>query len=182
MNAVPPWHPYHAGHASHLAKILVQVLGADGPARRDGRPGAHGTACRRARPGAGSGGRHGGGGQPPCGPCRSPACEAWPRLWWCPVGPLAFLPLHAAGRYDGTNRLVMDRVISSYAATLRSLGYARSRRADSTNDIARSAAVIVTVPAAPGVPPLPAARSEARAISAMFLAPGSSTTRLQRMS
>ncbi|MGO4424000.1 hypothetical protein AB4Z54_36250 [Streptomyces sp. MCAF7] len=25
------------------------------------------------------------------------ADEPWPRLWWCPVGIMAFLPLHAAG-------------------------------------------------------------------------------------
>jgi tetratricopeptide (TPR) repeat protein len=93
--------------------------------------------------------------------------EAWPRLWWCPVGPLAYLPLHAAGHHDGAECWVMDRVISSYTPTLRSLGYARSRRADTPSDISRSAAVIVAVPAVPGVSPLPAARSEARAISAL---------------
>ncbi|WP_446685426.1 hypothetical protein [Kibdelosporangium aridum] len=25
--------------------------------------------------------------------------EAWPRMWWCPTGRLALLPLHAAGHY-----------------------------------------------------------------------------------
>jgi CHAT domain-containing protein len=43
----------------------------------------------------------------------------WPRLWWVPTGPLAFLPLHAAG--DQAGRAVVDRVISSYLPTVRSL-------------------------------------------------------------
>ncbi|MFE1437452.1 CHAT domain-containing protein [Streptomyces sp. NPDC058739] len=49
-----------------------------------------------------------------------------PRLWWCPTGPLALLPLHAAGPRNGPR--VIDRVISSYAPTLGSLIRARSRR------------------------------------------------------
>jgi tetratricopeptide (TPR) repeat protein len=45
----------------------------------------------------------------------------WPRLWWCPVGPLANLPLHASGA-------VPDRVISSYTPTLDQLLRARSKQ------------------------------------------------------
>jgi hypothetical protein len=37
--------------------------------------------------------------------------QQWPRLWWCPTGPLSFLPLHASGRGDAA---VINRVISSY--------------------------------------------------------------------
>ena len=51
--------------------------------------------------------------------------EPWPRVWWVPTGPLAFLPLHAAGRYpDGDpadTDTVLDRVVSSYLPTIRSL-------------------------------------------------------------
>jgi CHAT domain-containing protein len=40
----------------------------------------------------------------------------WPRLWWVPTGPLAFLPLHAAGHHDEAGatvpRSVLDRVAS----------------------------------------------------------------------
>ncbi|MFE8989684.1 CHAT domain-containing protein [Streptomyces collinus] len=49
-----------------------------------------------------------------------------PRMWWCPTGPLALLPLHAAGPRNGPR--VIDRVISSYTPTLGSLVRARSRR------------------------------------------------------
>ncbi|KAK0214048.1 CHAT domain-containing protein [Armillaria fumosa] len=41
-------------------------------------------------------------------------------IWWCPTGPLAFLPIHAAGDYrtnePGTK--ISDYVISSYTPTL----------------------------------------------------------------
>ncbi|KAJ7274729.1 CHAT domain-containing protein, partial [Mycena rebaudengoi] len=45
-----------------------------------------------------------------------------PRLWWCPTGPFAFLPIHAAGIYntDGTD-CVSDYVISSNTPTLTAL-------------------------------------------------------------
>ncbi|KAJ7090002.1 CHAT domain-containing protein [Mycena epipterygia] len=44
------------------------------------------------------------------------------RLWWCPTGPLTFLPIHAAGLYEksGTD-CVSDYVVSSYTPTLASL-------------------------------------------------------------
>ncbi|KAK0234516.1 CHAT domain-containing protein [Armillaria nabsnona] len=46
-----------------------------------------------------------------------------PRLWWCTTGPLAFLPIHAAGQY-GTNEpgtKLSDYVVSSYTPTLTAL-------------------------------------------------------------
>ncbi|TFK22491.1 hypothetical protein FA15DRAFT_622397 [Coprinopsis marcescibilis] len=46
-----------------------------------------------------------------------------PRIWWCPTGPLSFLPIHAAGIYgvgeDSTN--INDYAISSYTPTIASL-------------------------------------------------------------
>ncbi len=47
-----------------------------------------------------------------------------PRVWWCPTGPLAFLPLHAAGRGQ---HWLHDRVVSSVTPTVRSLLAARAR-------------------------------------------------------
>jgi tetratricopeptide (TPR) repeat protein len=55
-----------------------------------------------------------------------------PRIWWVPTGPLAMLPIHAAGRHNTGNRTdpptLLDRAISSYAPTLRTLVDARARR------------------------------------------------------
>ncbi|KAJ7140769.1 CHAT domain-containing protein [Mycena epipterygia] len=49
--------------------------------------------------------------------------EKPPRLWWCPTGPFAFLPIHAAGIYneEPLNECVADYVISSYTPTLAAL-------------------------------------------------------------
>lgn len=54
----------------------------------------------------------------------------WPRLWWCPTGPLTVLPLHSAGFHDDPpgagRRTVIDRAVSSYTPTLRALLEARA--------------------------------------------------------
>ncbi|KAG8825810.1 hypothetical protein FRC17_008519 [Serendipita sp. 399] len=53
----------------------------------------------------------------------SPHPDTLPRIWWCVNGPLAFLPIHAAGNYDeGSNDgQIHDYVISSYIPTLAAL-------------------------------------------------------------
>lgn len=106
--------------------------------------------------------------------------EEWPRVWWCPVGPLAFLPLHAAGRHEGGSgaagqaetpgQAVMDRVISSYTTTVRAL---TSHRSDTGPD-GRSggepdagSVLIVGVPDTPGAP-LPGVVEETKAISTLI--------------
>jgi hypothetical protein len=82
------------------------------------------------------------------------AAEAWPRVWWCPVGLLAFLPLHAAGHHaDARNgladpRIVLDRVVSSYTTTIRGLAHARSGRPAT----AELRTLIVPAPDIPGAP------------------------------
>ncbi|MFD5159391.1 CHAT domain-containing protein [Streptomyces hawaiiensis] len=54
---------------------------------------------------------------------------AVPRLWWSASGPLAHLPLHAAGHHRaaalGGGRSVLDRVASSYTPSIRALRHAR---------------------------------------------------------
>jgi hypothetical protein len=71
----------------------------------------------------------------------------WRRIWWCPVGVMALLPLHAAGYHDGTPGAdtVMDRVISSYTPTIRALAHAR--RAGDGHAV--PSALVVSVPDAP---------------------------------
>jgi hypothetical protein len=50
--------------------------------------------------------------------------ESWPKVWWIPVGLLSLFPVHAAGR-RANGAAAMDRVISCYATTARSLGLSR---------------------------------------------------------
>jgi hypothetical protein len=51
------------------------------------------------------------------------------RVWWAPAGELAFLPWHAAGHHDRRAErpapTVLDRVVSSYTPTLRTLVHLR---------------------------------------------------------
>jgi hypothetical protein len=87
----------------------------------------------------------------------------WPRLWWCPVGVLGYLPLHAAGHHDDPTRTVLDRVVSSYTPTVRALAYARShppRTATGT--------VVIAVPDAPGTPTLNEVGAEADTVTALI--------------
>ncbi|MGW6310275.1 CHAT domain-containing protein, partial [Streptomyces niveus] len=96
-----------------------------------------------------------------------------PRVWWSPGGLLGTLPLHAAAP-DGTGPGALDRVVSSYAPTLRTLHHARTRAPARipSRAYARPAAggagarrddsvLIVAVPEAAGRPALHGAREEA---------------------
>ena len=61
-----------------------------------------------------------------CSPTiQHPQEQNLPRLWWCLTGPLAFLPLHAAGIYpaNGDDKVIClaDFAISSYTPTLSAL-------------------------------------------------------------
>ncbi|KIM82633.1 hypothetical protein PILCRDRAFT_70495, partial [Piloderma croceum F 1598] len=49
-------------------------------------------------------------------------CDFPPRIWWCPTGPFAFLPIHASGIYlaEGADT-ISDYVVSSYTPTISSL-------------------------------------------------------------
>lgn len=102
-----------------------------------------------------------------------PPGAPWPRLWWCPVGNIAHLPLHAAGHhrdlsdsspYRHAPRTVLDRVVSSYTATVRGLARARTARHRPRPDI-RTA--VVAVPDAPGTAVLPGAAAEAALLAGL---------------
>ncbi|KAF6741702.1 CHAT domain-containing protein, partial [Ephemerocybe angulata] len=50
------------------------------------------------------------------------ASAALPRIWWCPTGPLSFLPIHAAGIYTSEGaECVLDYAVSSYTPTIAAL-------------------------------------------------------------
>ncbi|MQY10237.1 hypothetical protein SRB5_03440 [Streptomyces sp. RB5] len=80
-----------------------------------------------------------------------------PRVWWCPVGPTAFFPLHAAQAGPGESAL--DRVVSSYTPTVTALarlrGEPRAVGADSRS------CVVAMRRTADGSGALPAAEREA---------------------
>jgi CHAT domain-containing protein len=91
------------------------------------------------------------------------------RLWWCPIGVLAGLPLHAAGRHrDRAGQTVFDRVVSSYTPSLTALADTAGMPAPRP---ARPTALAVGVGERRGVPTLLSARDEAEAVAALL--PGS---------
>ncbi|MFE0821461.1 CHAT domain-containing protein [Streptomyces sp. NPDC058847] len=94
--------------------------------------------------------------------CDHPA-SAPPRVWWCPVGPLSLLPLHAAGHHPrhgsataSDSMWTADLVVSSYTPTLAAL--TRSRAPRSSPTVARHLAVALQE--TPGLAGLPAVADE----------------------
>lgn len=92
---------------------------------------------------------------------RSASRGEWPRLWWCPVGPLTVFPLHAAQSHDGESAL--DYVVSSYTPTVEALGRVRARKPVARE---RAASCVVAMSRTPGEHgPLPSAAGEARVVA-----------------
>ncbi|MEU7358983.1 MULTISPECIES: CHAT domain-containing protein [Streptomyces] len=86
-----------------------------------------------------------------------------PRLWWCPVGLLSLLPLHAAGHHPrhgsatGSDGMwTADLVVSSYTPTLAALSRSRTRRSEPT--MRRHLAIALQE--TPGLAVLPAVADE----------------------
>lgn len=82
------------------------------------------------------------------------------RMWWMPTGVLSALPLHAAASRDFGGPAVLDRMISSYTTTLRSLIDARGGKPAGLE----AGSVIVAMTETAAAPPLPRAAAEACAI------------------
>jgi CHAT domain-containing protein len=83
------------------------------------------------------------------------------RLWWIPTGPMTLFPLHAAGRKVN----VLDRVVSSYSATISAMTNARA----AASQAPRPGTGLVIVPqSATERASLPSADREARAIAGML--------------
>ena len=87
--------------------------------------------------------------------------EAWPRIWWCPTGPLVFLPLHAAASVTGD--AVLDRAVSSYTPNISALLRAKAAPRPETTK-----ALTVAVSELAGHPPLLGARREAVVLESLL--------------
>ncbi|MFJ9561490.1 CHAT domain-containing protein [Streptomyces fuscichromogenes] len=89
---------------------------------------------------------------------------SWPRVWWCPTGPLTLLPIHAAGRHSRPNEAALDRVVSSYTPTLRAL--IQSRVQNSPEAVHRM--LFVGLQRTPGQPNLPNVRREQQLVEQLL--------------
>ncbi|WP_433205410.1 hypothetical protein ACQP1G_17955 [Nocardia sp. CA-107356] len=67
------------------------------------------------------------------------------RVFWCPVGALALLPIFAAGLHTEPEHSVPDRTVSSFITTVRALEHARNRPSGDG-----ASAVIVAMPMVEG--------------------------------
>jgi len=82
------------------------------------------------------------------------------RIWWCPTGPLVFLPLHAAGVYDSVyqpGQCVSDFVVSSYTPTVTSFNQKFNTASFSSK---YTSLVLVSQPNTPGLPLIPSTQKE----------------------
>ena len=86
------------------------------------------------------------------------------RIWWCSTGPLAFLPVHAAGLYgeDGSSVTISDYAVLSYIPSVSALIDRAKRPLDI--DISSSGLVMISQPDTPGQSPLPGATREIQRI------------------
>ncbi|MFJ9616243.1 CHAT domain-containing protein [Streptomyces noursei] len=93
------------------------------------------------------------------------APAAPPRIWLSATGPLALLPLHAAGHHDDPDgaRSLLDRAVPSYTPTVAALAAAVRTAARRSRRPRRSVPLVVAVPRTPGFAPLDGALTEARA-------------------
>ena len=90
-----------------------------------------------------------------------PLNGVWPYIWWIPTGYLSKFPLHAAGYHSKrSNQSVLDRVISSYSSSIKTIINGRQlRTSESTRPIC-SRALIIAMKNTPKQITLPAAENE----------------------
>lgn len=89
----------------------------------------------------------------------------WPRVWWVGCGLLSVLPIHAAGYHeDGSGRTLIDRVVSSYIPTIKSLSYARERASKSSCRSEIQKIMLIGMIKTPGQADLPGVAEEIREV------------------
>ena len=85
--------------------------------------------------------------------------DVLPRIWWCPTGRLALLPIHAAGYHsERRGRTVLDHVVSSYTPTIRALDQSRLKI---RSRACGADVLVVALRYTPGQPELPMVEQEA---------------------
>ena len=98
-----------------------------------------------------------------------PSDVRWPRVWWVGSGLLNILPMHASGYHNSAPpQTALDRVISSYASTVKSLAYARERSARADQIILKQKAVLIGMPTTPERQSLPFVETEIKDMENLF--------------
>ncbi|KAI0887517.1 CHAT domain-containing protein [Annulohypoxylon maeteangense] len=78
--------------------------------------------------------------------------EDCPHIWWIPTGLLSQLPLHAAGCHlEKSTDTVLDRVVSSYASSIKTLVHGRRHHLDNPAQLLSNQALLVAMHTTPGL-------------------------------
>ena len=92
------------------------------------------------------------------------------RIWWCLTGPLAFLPIHAAGIYATSTTkagpALSDFAISSYIPNVRAL--AERINGPRVLDERKTTFFMISQPATPNLPRIPGTTKEVLAIKQLL--------------
>ncbi|KAH6881216.1 CHAT domain-containing protein [Coprinopsis sp. MPI-PUGE-AT-0042] len=97
-----------------------------------------------------------------------------PRIWWCPTGPLSFLPIHAAGTHS---ERVLDYVVSSYIPTVTALtNRVKDRRKINKDTLGL---FLTSQPSAPGASLIPGTTKEVQSIFKMAAQNGAKAAMLK---
>jgi CHAT domain-containing protein len=92
------------------------------------------------------------------------------RIWWCVTGPLAFLPIHAAGIYSGPGTgfgsKLSDFAISSYTPTIRVL-FDRVKTRPVLTDNKKLGLLMISQPNTPGLSSIPKTTEEVKVIQTL---------------
>ncbi|KAJ7921301.1 CHAT domain-containing protein [Mycena leptocephala] len=102
--------------------------------------------------------------QPVLNGIATPVSQDLGRIWWCPTGPLAFLPIHAAGLYGEDHTFgskLSDFLVSSYTPSLTALIQGFRPRPEPQEDLQLLA---VTQPSAEGQCYIPGTQEEIKYI------------------
>lgn len=96
----------------------------------------------------------------------TPEGDDWPHVWWIPTGGMTHLPIHAAGLQGrGTYETVVDRVISSYTTSVKSLVHNRRQIMQNASSVKESQhALLIAMTETPHQTSLPFATEEVTAI------------------
>ncbi|CAH0046458.1 unnamed protein product [Clonostachys solani] len=93
-----------------------------------------------------------------------PSDGDWRRVWWIPTGVLSSFPIHAAGYHgDGSDNTVIDRVMSSYACSVKSIISIRRKPSRWSGT-----GVLVGMGDTPDYSPLPHAAQEVAELHTLF--------------
>lgn len=81
---------------------------------------------------------------------QKPSSGYWPRIWWIPTGLLAKFPIHAAGYHSrSSSDAVLDRVISSYSSSVKTIIYGRRHRPQPTRRPKSEEVILLAMPKTP---------------------------------